>query len=36
MNKCLHPKKGDHGVTKKYKGITLTFIAAKIYTTQLL
>ena len=32
----LHfPKKGDFGIVKNYRGITLTFIAAKIYNALL-
>ena len=30
------PKKGDLGIAKNYRGITLTAIAAKIYNTLLL
>ena len=35
---CIHPfpKKGDPGIAKNYRGITLTSIAAKIYNTLLL
>ena len=31
---CIHPfpKKGDLGLTSNYRGITLTAIAAKIYS----
>ena len=37
MKGCIlpFPKKGDHGLAKNYRGITLTSIAAKIYNTQL-
>ena len=31
----LFPKKGDLGIAKNYRGITLTFIAAKIYNALL-
>ena len=31
----LFPKKGDPGLAKNYQGITLTFIAAKIYNALL-
>ena len=33
MNGCIlpFPKKGNHGLAKNYRGITLTSIAAKIY-----
>ena len=31
----LFPKKGDLGLAKNYRGITLTFIAAKIYNARL-
>ena len=31
----IFPKKGDLGVAKNYRGITLTSIAAKIYNAQL-
>ena len=30
------PKKGDLGITKNYRGITLTAIAAKVYNALLL
>ena len=35
MKGCIFPfpKKGDFGLTKNYRGITLTSIAAKIYNT---
>ena len=37
MKGCIlpFPKKGDHGLAKNYRGITLTSIAAKIYTALL-
>ena len=37
MKRCIlpFPKKGDLGLTKNYQGITLTFIAAKIYNALL-
>ena len=37
MKGCIlpFPKKGDHGLAKNYRGITLTFIAAKIYNALL-
>ena len=37
MKGCIppFPKKGELGLAKNYRGITLTSIAAKIYHTQL-
>ena len=37
MKRCIlpFPKKGDLGLTKNYRGITLGSIAAKIYNAQL-
>ena len=37
MNGCIlpFPKKGDLGLAKNYRGITLTSIAAKIYNVLL-
>ena len=38
MDEGMHipfPKKGDLGLTKNYRGITLTSIAAKIYNALL-
>ena len=37
MKGCIlpFPKKGDLGLAKNYRGITLTSIAAKIYNAQL-
>ena len=37
MKGCTHPfpKKGDLGLAKNYRGITLPSIAAKIYNAQL-
>ena len=37
MKGCIlpFPKKGDHGLAKNYRGITLTIIAAKIYNALL-
>ena len=37
MKGCIlpFPKKGDHGLAKNYRGITLTSIAAKIYNALL-
>ena len=37
MKGCIlpFPKKGDLGLAKNYRGITLTFIVAKIYNTLL-
>ena len=37
MKGCIlpFPKKGDHGLAKNYRGITLTSIEAKIYNAQL-
>ena len=37
QNGCIlpFPKKGDHGIAKNYRGITLTFIVAKIYNALL-
>ena len=38
MDEGMHPpfpKKGDLGLAKNYRGITLTSIAAKIYYAQL-
>ena len=37
MKGCIlpFPKKGDLGLAKNYRGITLTFIAAKIYNARL-
>ena len=38
MDEGMHPpfhKKGDLGITKNYRGITLTSIVAKIYNTPL-
>ena len=35
FSKCCFPKKGDLGLAKNYRGITLTSIAAKIYNALL-
>ena len=37
MKECIlpFPKKGDLGLTKNYRGITLTSIAAKVYNARL-
>ena len=35
MDEGMHPKKGNLGLTKNYRSITLTSIAAKMYNAQL-